>query len=127
MRPEDIQNQDFLVGLRGYDKDEVRTFLAQVAQEHASVLAELDQVRTTGGAPAPAAAAPADADDFENLGASVAAVLRAAKDSAAEVVAAAEQRREAIQAAADEALRRANAEAEEIRATAAASIDDANR
>ena len=31
MRPEDILERDFMVGLRGYDKDEVRSFLAEIA------------------------------------------------------------------------------------------------
>ncbi len=31
--PEDIENKSFLITLRGYDKDEVRAFLRQVAEE----------------------------------------------------------------------------------------------
>jgi DivIVA domain-containing protein len=31
VQPEDIENKEFLVVLRGYDKDQVREFLAEVA------------------------------------------------------------------------------------------------
>src|SRR3954447_18700606 len=102
MRPEDIQNRDFLVGMRGYDKDDVRSFLAEVAAEHAALQTELEAL-ASAPAPQPPVAAPAPvapaapvaetgADDFENLGASVAAILRAAKGSAAEVTHEAEAR-----------------------------------
>lgn len=124
MRPADIQGRDFLVGLRGYDRDEVRDFLAQVAAEHAAVLAELDEARHRS---APVAApAPTEApDEFENLGASVAAILRAAKDSASALAAEAEQAAEqvrdeaerhasAVRAQAEDALEQAKAEAERL-------------
>ena len=141
MRPEDIQNQDFLVGLRGYDKDEVRAFLAQVAAEHASLQAELEQARSAKGAEAPraATAAPPRAeitDDFENLGASVAAIVRAAKESAIEITAEAEARAEALREEADairreaqessaEMRRRASAEADDLRSAAQRAVDEA--
>lgn len=126
MRPEDIQNRDFLVGLRGYDKEEVRSFLAQVASEHATLRAELDDARTVAmaraSAPVPAASG---SDDFENLGASVAAVLRAAKDSARELLEEAEERRVHALEAAEEAVRQAHADAEQIRTNATSSVADA--
>ena len=37
MQPEDIESKEFLVVLRGYDKDQVREFLAQVAAEFRKV------------------------------------------------------------------------------------------
>lgn len=40
LTPIDIQNQTFNRSLRGYDPDEVRTFLRQVAQEWAALLEE---------------------------------------------------------------------------------------
>lgn len=115
MRPEDILERDFMVGLRGYDKDEVRSFLAEIASDQAGLLAELDALRsgsTSIPAPeaAPVAAAPA-ADEFENLGASVAAILRAAKESSSEITDAAE-----TQAAAT--LQAAESQATEIREAA---------
>ena len=36
--PEEIADRKFLVGLRGYDRDEVRTFLTAVAEELRSAL-----------------------------------------------------------------------------------------
>src|SRR5918998_1116105 len=38
LTPEDIQSKTFLVGLRGYDKDEVQTFLDEVATEVRTLL-----------------------------------------------------------------------------------------
>lgn len=134
MNPEDIQGRDFLVGLRGYDKDEVRDFLTEVANEHAALLSEVDQLRN---APALAvAAAPVVArDDFEELGASVAAILRTAKESASEITgsadaAAAQAREDAERYAADlrqqaeDARANATAAADELRAGAAAEADE---
>lgn len=140
MRPEDIQDRDFLVGLRGYDKDEVRAFLAEVAAEHASLLAELEQARSTPNAPAPPAAmAPPQAevsDDFDNLGSSVAAIVRAAKESATEITAEADARasqlleeadtiRREAQESSEELRRRARAEADELRRAAETVLDEA--
>src|SRR5690349_7861438 len=61
-RPDEIADKEFLVGLRGYDKDEVRTFLRQVAEQVAAAEAAPPP-------PAPAAApAPAPATEWANLG-----------------------------------------------------------
>ncbi|MCF6289798.1 MAG: DivIVA domain-containing protein [Desulfobacterales bacterium] len=43
--PEDIQHQEFQVRLRGFDMDEVDTFLEQVAEELYALLRENDQLR----------------------------------------------------------------------------------
>lgn len=145
MNPEDIQHRDFLVGMRGYDKDDVRSFLAEVAAEYAQLQRELDAQQAAGTQPAPASA-PA-ADDFENLGAGIAAILRAAKGSAAELNDEAEVRAQLVREEADtyaatlrhqaEDIRanaedaagdmraRAEAQAEELRAAAQASLDTA--
>jgi DivIVA domain-containing protein len=82
MKPEDIQGRDFLVGLRGYDKDEVRIFLAEVAAAHEAVLTELDAARTAPVVEAPAPAPATSDNTFDDLGASVAAILRTAQESA---------------------------------------------
>lgn len=130
MKPEDIQGRDFLVGLRGYDKDEVREFLTEVASEHAALLSEVDQLRH-----APASAAP---DDFETLGASVAAILRSAKESASEItgaadVAAAQVRDEAesyaasLRQQAEEERANADAAAQDLRAQASAEAEERRR
>jgi DivIVA domain-containing protein len=129
MRPEDILERDFLVGLRGYDKDEVRAFLSQIADEHGALLAELDAVRSApapAAAPVPAASAPEPkGDDFENLGASVAAILRTAKASASEVATEAEQKAAEIREAADQYADSMRGQASDIRAAAQQALDDA--
>lgn len=97
VQPEEIEGREFFVGLRGYDKDEVNAFLAEVAAELRSLQDELDEVRA-GGAPA----APAEArDDFEDLGANVAAILRTAKESASAMVSDAEGQAAQIRADAE--------------------------
>jgi cell division initiation protein len=106
MKPEDIHGRDFLVGLRGYDKEEVRSFLAEVAAEHAALLAEVGRAKAAPQAPAH--------DDFENLGASVASILRAAKESASEITADAEQHAAAIRSEAEGIRERAIAESDRI-------------
>ena len=73
MRPEDITNRDFMVGLRGYDRDEVRSFLDEVAHEFAVLLGTIESS-------APAEPAERATDEFESLGAGVAAILRAANE-----------------------------------------------
>jgi DivIVA domain-containing protein len=147
MRPEDIQHRDFLVGMRGYDKDDVRSFLAEIAAEHGALQAELEAARSVAAAPLPVAATP-EQDDFENLGASVAAILRAAKGSAAEVTQDAEAQAQAVREEADtyaaslrqqadnirsaasdaaaDTRARAEAMADELRAAAQASLDEAH-
>ncbi|MCU1454719.1 MAG: DivIVA protein, partial [Acidimicrobiales bacterium] len=67
LTPDEIAGKEFLVGLRGYDKDEVRAFLTVVA----------DQVGGGTSEPAPQPAPPAApaAPDWSQLGAEVAAVL----------------------------------------------------
>jgi len=48
LTPEDIQSREFLVSLRGYDRDEVHAFLDEVAEDFASLLGR------SGGAASPA-------------------------------------------------------------------------
>jgi DivIVA domain-containing protein len=131
MNPEEIQSRDFLVGLRGYDKDEVRSFLAEVAAEHASLLAAIESSQTNvaqlteaaAAAPAPAAAT----DDFENLGASVAAILRTAKESAGEITGDAAHRANELRAEAERYAEEVRQRAEELRAQAANEADEVRR
>ena len=126
MQPEEIEGREFFVGLRGYDKDEVNAFLAEVAAEMRSLQSQLDDLRAN---PAPAAAAAPARDDFEDLGANVAAILRTAKESAgamtadAEAAAAtirqeAEQYAEARRSAADEYADQKRREGEDAHAAA---------
>jgi DivIVA domain-containing protein len=132
MRPEDILERDFMVGLRGYDKDEVRSFLAEIAADHSEVLTELEALR----AAPPVEAAPIEAaapatDEFENLGASVAAILRAAKESSGEITEAAEAQatsmREAAESHATSVREAAEAQATEVREAADRYADGVRR
>ncbi len=52
LTPEEIQSREFLVSLRGYDRDEVGAFLDEVADDFATLLAQVG-----GGGAAPAAPA----------------------------------------------------------------------
>src|SRR4051812_30731841 len=74
---EEIATKEFLVGLRGYDKDEVRAFLVTVAREFVTAGAPQAADAPTGD-PAPEAAG-----NWANLGDEIAAVLRTAHDQAA--------------------------------------------
>ena len=113
MRPEDIQNHDFLVGLRGYDKDEVRAFLTEVAAEHERLLTALEQGQ--GQAVAPAAEAGGGEDDFESIGAGVAAILRTAKEQAGQITGDAQARAAAMRDEAESIRREAKESAKELR------------
>ena len=70
----EIASKEFLVGLRGYDKDEVRAFLQAVAEA-------FDQ-QGAGAAPA-AAAATAAPSGIGDLGGQIESILNTARDEAA--------------------------------------------
>lgn len=135
MNPEEIQGREFPVGLRGYDTLEVQAFLAEVALEHEALQREIDELRSR----ADAAGAPGEAlDDFESLGSSVAAVLRAAKESAADITASADRaasqvRTEAehyagaLRQQAEETLAAANESAETLRLRVASETEELRR
>lgn len=71
--PEEIAGKQFIVGLRGYDRDEVQAFLRAVAEELRRLHLELETARI----PAP--------DSPEALGTQVAAVMRSAQEQAKEL------------------------------------------
>jgi DivIVA domain-containing protein len=85
MEPQDIEGREFFVGLRGYDRDEVDQFLAELAAEHRTLLDELRDLRSR-----PEGNSSVARDPFEDLGANVTAVLRTANESAATITAEAE-------------------------------------
>lgn len=97
MQPEEIEGREFFIGLRGYDKDEVNAFLSEVAAEVRTLQARLAEGGGGGGA---ATAAPLR-DDFEDLGANVAAILRTAKESADSMVGDAENQAAQLRADAE--------------------------
>ena len=79
---DEIADKEFLVGLRGYDKEEVRTFLRTVSKEFA---ASDQSAPHANGGPAPAEPAPLQPStqpDWSSLGADIAAVLRTAHEQA---------------------------------------------
>lgn len=128
LTPDEIANKEFLVGLRGYDKEEVRSYLRSVAvafssaQEAAEVAPpppEPEPVVEAAPAPAPASSA---GKDWAELGEEIAAVLRTAHEQAGGLRADAEAAAAATrhQAEADAAATRnaAAAEAEAVRAAA---------
>ena len=121
--PEEIESKEFLITLRGYDKDEVQAFLRAVAADYRGVV---ENARSA--APVSTASNP-----FESLGEEVGTVLKVARESAnqlrqkAEDEAAATRRRAeeesaALRNAASAAAKRLTEEAErhaiEVRASA---------
>ena len=92
MNPEDIESRDFFVGLRGYDRDEVHQFLAEVAASHRAALAELEELRNRPLPPP---------DPFTDVGSSVTAILRTANESAEQISVEAHADADRIRAEAD--------------------------
>lgn len=68
--PKEIEEKDFLVTIRGYDKDEVRAFLSAIASDYEIAVARAEDAEKAKGKP------------FETLGNELGHVLQAAKDSA---------------------------------------------
>jgi DivIVA domain-containing protein len=68
--PEEIDSKEFLITLRGYDKDEVKAFLKAVAADYRAALSSADS-----GQDAPTSA-------YEALGKDIGQVLQVAKQSA---------------------------------------------
>ena len=123
--PEEIESKEFLITLRGYDKDEVQAFLRAVAADYRSIA----DSSKGGGMAAPVSTS----NPFESLGEEVGTVLKVARESAnalrqkAEDEAAAARRRAeeesaALRNAASSAAKRLTEEAErhaiEVRAAA---------
>ena len=122
--PEEIESKEFLITLRGYDKDEVQAFLRAVAADYRGV------VENARSAATPVSTT---SNPFESLGEEVGTVLKVARESAnalrqkAEDEAAATRRRAeeesaALRNAASAAAKRLTEEAErhaiEVRASA---------
>lgn len=105
LSPEEIKNRDFLVALRGYDKDEVVSFLHEVASQYADLMAEAALARQNGPS------GPPPADPFADLGDHVASVMRAATESANQRQRESEEEAASIRRAAREEAEHAAAEA----------------
>jgi DivIVA domain-containing protein len=98
--PEEIQGKEFFITLRGYDKDEVRSFLAALAEEHERLLRVSE------------ATAPSEVS-FESLGRGVGSVLEAAHKAS-------EEMRKEAEVVAHELTQSAAAEAAQMKEEAAA-------
>jgi DivIVA domain-containing protein len=120
LEPDQIQARQFLVSLRGYDRDEVHAFLEQVADEVRTLRARVAELETSpaqqGGAPsapvAPPAVAgsPADTSDpsalFAEIGRQTQRILEAAQEAGEELKHSAKQEADReVQAARSQAAR----------------------
>ena len=97
--PEEIQTKEFLLTLRGYDKEEVRAFLQSVASDYATLKKAAD------------ASDEVPDNAYEMIGREVGTVIQVAKDSAREMKRKAEED-------ATQARMRADQEAARIREAA---------
>lgn len=135
LSPEEIASRQFLISLRGYDRDEVTNFLREVAQQHARLQERLRQLEeqvaavraegrgaSYGGGEAGGPASPREA--FQALGEETTRILVAAEESAEEI------RRRATERARNEleqARREAREEVDGARRTANKVVADAER
>jgi DivIVA domain-containing protein len=107
----EIQNRRFALGIRGYEKDEVESFLAQVAADYQLALDAM-----------------ASADPYGAIGREVSDVLRYAKESAETFSRSAhEESRRIVREASEEAARIREQSAEEAAATLEQAREEAAR
>jgi DivIVA domain-containing protein len=120
LSPDEIERRSFAIEDRGYDRDEVRVFLLEVASAlrlalHTTRPPAATPPATAVPTPPPAAEVAAGGDDFARLGSEVAEVLRSAHEAVAGLHHQAEveiaARHEEALAAADEVRRQAEADA----------------
>jgi cell division initiation protein len=117
--PQEIESKQFTVGLRGYDQQEVTSFLHTVAADYKEALEATGGDGGAGAAvPAPAAA-PSSGDPYAAMGEEVAAVLRSAREAAGEVRKQAEQEAEAL-------LGKAREQGAEMESTAKRHLEEAD-
>lgn len=139
LTPEEIQSREFLVSLRGYDRDEVHAFLDEVAEAFAELLASSagDGRSADGGSAGTDAAEPVPSDEpaevagpaapepaplqapvspFAAIGAETQRILDAAQEAGEQIMARAEQE---ANRAREEALAQAETEVTTLRDQAA--------
>ncbi|MFN2611609.1 MAG: DivIVA domain-containing protein [Actinomycetota bacterium] len=90
MEPEDIEQRDFMVSLRGYDRDEVDAFKREVTEEIRSLKQALEQKPAETSGPARSEApAPAPAVDrsaaLQHVGEQTSKILLAAEQAAEQI------------------------------------------
>lgn len=117
MTPEEIRAKEFFVEGRGYDLNEVQSFLSAVADDYARVLQELEAARE--------ATAPPAIDPVDQLGQHVADIVRASRDAADQLLQDAQNAAMAYRSLAEEQARRVRTEADEERARATAVLAEA--
>jgi DivIVA domain-containing protein len=114
---EQIRRREFVTIRRGYDPDQVRDYLEQVADQVEQTEALIREARLEVEAAARAASEPR-ADPYSELATRVAEVLRTADDAA-------ERTRREAKEEAERILREARADADRIRSEAQATVDEA--
>lgn len=138
LTPEKVAEKQFTLGLRGYDKDEVRSYLQTVAVglreaiDAASVAATLREAVAQPGSDAPAVDGHATAlsgaaatPDWSNLGEEIALVLRTAHEQANRLRANAESQAATVREQAQQDADADRGAAEQDRAEAAAALESA--
>ncbi len=88
LSPDEIEHKNFVVALRGYDKNEVDEFLKAVADEYREVVRAKERALESAGE--------GPLDPFKQLGEQVAVIARAAADGASQILAEAERSRSAL-------------------------------
>jgi DivIVA domain-containing protein len=112
--PEEIENKEFLAALRGYDRDEVRAFLQDIADDYRALM---DMLQQRQPAPSPIK------DPYDALGAELGQILKVARESGEKlrkkaeaetstVVARAEQEAKAIRDSVEKAARKQREDAD---------------
>ncbi len=112
--PEEIENKEFLSALRGYDRDEVRGFLQDVADDYRALLDMLKQRQQS---------MPSVKDPYDVVGVELGQILKVARESgdrlrkkaeaeAGSLVGKSEQEAKSIRDSADKAARKQREEAD---------------
>ncbi len=114
---EQIRRREFVTTRRGYDPDQVREYLAQIADQVEQMEAIVREARLEAEAAIQAAAAP-KADPYEQLASRVAGIIRSADEEA-------ERTRREAQEQAERIIRDARAEADGIALDAQAKAEEA--
>lgn len=76
MEPEEIEKHEFLVSLRGYDREEVDSFMRQVAEEVRKLQQEM---ASAPASPAETSTAPGPSDGYKKVGEETSSILLAAE------------------------------------------------
>ena len=105
MSAKDIERADFAVALRGYDRDEVDSYLRSLAEEHRRLNDELSSARRGSAKP------------YHGLGADMGDLLQHAKDAADQLTRAAEEEAARTRAEAEAAATATRDEADTAAAT----------